>query len=151
MRIHVARVHVVVGGIPLHVDHDSLLANGCACDSSLCQTARRGVVDIEQLLASLLRRDAPIVGLHMSEHENLTAIHSQAQRTVPSTRMQRGPEPLLAVRRHLEHAGFDVLRRVSRHIDPGLIDRDSIRSMMRPRPTRRPPIVSRPIVRPDAH
>ena len=150
VRIHVARVHVVVGGIPLHVDHDGLLTNGCACDRSLCQTARRGVVDIEQLLSLLRRRNAAIVRLYMSEHEDLTAIDGQAQCPVPSTRMQRGPEPLLAIGRHLEHAGFDVLRRVSRHIDPGLIHGDSKRSMMRPRSTCRPPIVARRIVRPDA-
>ena len=151
MSIHVARLHFVVGGIPLHINHDRLLTNGCASDRSLCQPARRGVVDIEQLLSLLRGCDAAIVGLHMSEHEDLTAIDGQTQGTIPSTRMQRSPESLFAVRRHLEHASFDVLRGVSGHIDPGFIHRDSKWSMMRARSTRRPPIVAWRIVRPDAH
>ena len=87
----------------------------------------------------------------MPEHEKRPAIHGQAQCPIPCARVQRGPEPRFAVRRHLEHAGLDVLRRVGRHIDPGLIHGDPKRSTMRPRPTRRPPIIPRRVVRPDAH
>ena len=151
MRVHVAGVHVVIRGIPLHIDHHGLLANGCACDGSLRQPACCGVVDIEQLLPLLRWRDAAIRGLDMPEHEDLTAINGQTQCPIPRPGVQRGPEPRCAVGRQFQHAGLDVFRRVGRDIDPGFIHGDAKRRIVRAGPAGGPPVVAGRIVRAEAH
>ena len=151
MRVHVAGVHVVIRGIPLHIDHHGLLANGCACDGSLRQPACCGVVDIEQLLPLLRWRDAAIRGLHMPEHEDLTAINGQTQCPIPRPGVQRGPEPRCAVGRHLQHAGLDVFSRMGRDIDPGFIHGDAEGRIVRAGPAGGPPVVAGRVVRAEAH